>query len=72
LCSVAHGRFRGAALLRYKDVYGDSAAGKITGLSIAGAYARQAQGHGIKHWALGEVLITDRACLASATFVLRR
>ena len=64
-------RFSGAALLRYKDIYRDIAAGKITGLSIAGAYARQTQGHGIKHWALGEVSITDRACLPSAMFRLR-
>jgi phage head maturation protease len=64
-------RFSGAALLRYKDIYRDIAAGNITGLSIAGAYTREAQGRSIKHWALGEVSITDRPCLPSATFVLR-
>jgi hypothetical protein len=64
-------RFSGAALLRYKDIYRDIAAGKITGLFIAGAYAREGQGSSIKHWALGEVSMTDRPCLPSATFVLR-
>jgi hypothetical protein len=66
------GRFSGAALLRYKDVYRDIAAGKITGLSIAGAYAREPQGRRIKHWALDEVSITDRPCRQPRTHVNRR
>jgi hypothetical protein len=64
-------RFSGAVLLRYKDIYRDIAASQITGMSIAGAYAREGQGRAIKHWALGEVSITDRSCLPSATFRLR-
>ena len=55
----------------YRDIYRHIGAGKITGLSIAGAYARAAQGRSIKHWALGEMSITDRPCLPSATFRLR-
>jgi phage head maturation protease len=64
-------RFSGAALRRYKDVYHGIATGKIAGLSIGGAYKHEGQGRGIKHWALGEVSITDRPCLPSATFRLR-
>ena len=65
-------RCAGAALRRYKDVYNDIATGKTAGLSIGGAYKREGQGQAIKHWALGEVSITERPCLPSATFVLRR
>ena len=39
--SIDPKRLSGAALLRYKDVYRDIAAGKITGLSIARAYAKR-------------------------------
>jgi phage head maturation protease len=62
-------RFDGAALHRYRDVYSEIAGGKTTGLSLGGAKALT--GSGIKRWSTGELSITDRPCLPSATFRLR-
>jgi hypothetical protein len=63
------GRFEGAALHRYKDVYAAIAGGKTTGLSIGGAKALR--GSGIKRWSTNDLSIVDWPCHPSARFRLR-